>query len=82
MLARLFSPRLDLPGKPWLALAFFLGPNTGEVLFNITNLQWLTAFVLLQQVLIARPVNHAQRFGDLSDGPIQLGHDIAIEAET
>jgi hypothetical protein len=65
VLGRLFSPRLDLPGKPWLVLAFFLGPNTGEVLFNITNLQWLTAFVLLQQVLIARPTNYTERFTDV-----------------
>jgi hypothetical protein len=44
VLARLFSSRLDLPGKPWLALAIIAVPHTGEVFFNITNLQWLTAF--------------------------------------
>lgn len=65
VVARVFSSRLNLPGKPWLALAFFLGPQTGEVLFNITNLQWITAFVLIQQVLIAPPSTWAQRAGDL-----------------
>lgn len=65
VLGRIFSPRLDLPGKPWLVLAFFLGPNTGEVLFNITNLQWLTAFVLLQQALMRPPATRVERAVDL-----------------
>ena len=64
VVARLFSPRLALPGAPWLALAFFLGPQTGEVLINLTNLQWFTGFLLVQQALIARPANAAQRVGD------------------
>jgi len=65
VVARLFSPRLALPGAPWLALAFFLGPQTGEVLINITNLQWFTAFFLVQQALIARPTTAGQRTLDL-----------------
>jgi hypothetical protein len=65
VLGRFFSRRLNLPGKPWLVLAFFLGVNTGEVLFNITNLQWLTAFVLIQQAIIAPPMNQRERWGDL-----------------
>ena len=65
VLARMFSPRLQLPGKPWLALAFIIGPQSGEILFNITNLQWVCAFLLVQQALIARPVTPAQRIGDL-----------------
>lgn len=64
VIARLFSRRLDLPGKPWLALAMCLAALTPEVLFNITNLQWLTAFVLLQQAFIARPINWWQRATD------------------
>jgi hypothetical protein len=63
--ARMLSPRLALPGAPWLALAFFLGPQTGEVLTNITNLQWITALLLVQQTLVARPVGPWQRAGDL-----------------
>jgi hypothetical protein len=66
LLARLASRRLDLPGKPWLILSFVLAAHTGEVWFNITNLHWLTAFFLVQHVLIARPVTRVQRFGDLS----------------
>ncbi len=65
VLARLFSPRFAFPGKPWLALAFLFVPHTGEVLFNVTNLQWLTAFVLIQQALIAPPVTRCTRVGDL-----------------
>lgn len=65
VIARTFSPRLPLPHKPWLALAFFLGPQTGEILFNITNAQWIAAFVLVQQAIIARPVGWRQRTSDL-----------------
>ncbi|MSU50222.1 MAG: hypothetical protein EXS37_14245 [Opitutus sp.] len=65
VLARLFTPRFDLPGKPWLALAFLLVPHSGEVLFNVTNLQWLTAFVLVQQTIIAPPTTRRQQIGDL-----------------
>jgi hypothetical protein len=65
LLARFASSRLDLPGKPWLVLAFVLAAHTNEVFFNITNLHWVTAFFLLQQVLIARPATAAQRIGDL-----------------
>lgn len=61
---RMFSRRLDLPGKPGLALALLLGALTPEVLFNITNLQWLTAFVLIQQLFLARPATRTQRAGD------------------
>jgi hypothetical protein len=65
VLARLFSTRLDLPGKPWLAFAMIAVPHTGEVFFNVTNVQWLTAFVLIQQALIRPPINNAQRVTDL-----------------
>ena len=47
LLARFASPRLDLPGKPWLALALVLVATTGETFINVTNLQWVTAFFLL-----------------------------------
>ncbi len=66
VIARTFSARLPLPHKPWLALAMFVGPQTGEILLNLTNTQWIVAFVLVQQALIARPVNALQRAGDLA----------------
>ncbi|MBI5771399.1 MAG: hypothetical protein HZA93_26735 [Verrucomicrobia bacterium] len=47
LLARIASPRLDVPGKPWLALALVLVTHTGEAFINLTNLQWVTAFFLL-----------------------------------
>lgn len=65
VIARTFSPRLALPGKPWVALALFIGPQTGEVLFNITNLQWLTALLLVEQTFVAPPATRVQRTGDL-----------------
>jgi len=66
VVARTFSPRLPLPPtlRPWLALAFFLGPQTGEVLFCITNLQWLVAFLLVQQAFVAAPTTVFQRVSD------------------
>lgn len=63
---RLASPRCDLPGKKWLVLSFALAAHTGEVFFNITNLHWITAFFLLLQTLLPRPVNWTQRLGDLA----------------
>lgn len=64
VLARLFTSRFNLPGKPWLALAFVLVPHSGEVFFNVTNLQWITAFVLFQQTVIAAPRSRGEALGD------------------
>ena len=68
VIARTFSPRLPLPPalRPWLAFAFFLGPQTGEVLFSITNLQWVLAFLLIEQAFLAAPTTTAQRITDLA----------------
>jgi hypothetical protein len=55
VLARCWSPRLELPAKAWLPLAFLFTPHTGEVLLVMTNLQWITAFVLLQQTFMRPP---------------------------
>ncbi len=66
-LARLLTPRFaHLPGRPWLVLAFLLIPHTGEVFFNITNLQWITGFVLIQQALVAAPRTRGERLRDLA----------------
>jgi hypothetical protein len=68
VIARTFSPRLPLPPalRPWLAFAFFLGPQTGEVLFSITNLQWVLAFLLIEQAFLAAPTTTTQRITDLA----------------
>jgi hypothetical protein len=66
VIVRLFTDRFDLPHKPWLALAFLIVPHTGEVFFNVTNLQWIMAFVLLQQAIIAPPRTARERTGDLA----------------
>jgi hypothetical protein len=63
---RLASPRVQLPAKPWLMLAPVLVVSTGEPLINVTNLQWFTAFFLVLQLFVARPVTFAQRAGDLT----------------
>jgi hypothetical protein len=65
LFVRIASPRLKLPGKPWLVLVFALAPHTGEVLLNITNLQWLAAFFLIAQLFMSRPTSTAQRAADL-----------------
>ncbi len=64
VIARTFSPRLPLPGKPWLALAFLVGPHTGEILINLTNVQWFLAVLLVEQALLAAPENARERATD------------------
>lgn len=65
LFARLASRRVELPAKAGLMLAFVLVVGTGEVLINVTNLQWVTAFFLLLQVFTVRPETGLQRAGDL-----------------
>ncbi|MBL8726875.1 MAG: hypothetical protein JNM25_00500 [Planctomycetes bacterium] len=64
--ARCFSPRLPVPGRLWLALSLVAVPHAGEVFFCVTNLQWVTALVLVQQALVLPPANWRQRLGDLA----------------
>ncbi len=60
VVAQALSPRLDLPGKPWLALAMVAVPHTGEIFLNVTNLQWITALGLLLTLLKRDPENAAE----------------------
>jgi hypothetical protein len=66
LFARLASPRVELPYKAGLMLAFVLVVGTGEVLINVTNLQWVTAFFLLLQLLTRPADSVGQRVGDLA----------------
>ena len=66
VLARLFSPRLNLPHRPWLAAGVLLAVQTPEIFLNLTNAQWAGALLLLQQTLIVRPAGHRQRAADLT----------------
>ena len=66
VLARLFSPRLNLPHRPWLAAGVLLAVQTPEILLNLTNAQWAGALLLLQQTLIARPAGRGERAADLA----------------
>ena len=65
VLARLFSPRLHLPHRPWLAAGTLLAVQTPEILLNLTNAQWAGALLLLLQTLIARPAGCGERAADL-----------------
>lgn len=62
---RLFSPRVNLPGKPWLALALVLVPHTGEVMVTLTNLQWITAFLLIIQLMMDDAKTRWTQTGDI-----------------
>ena len=66
VLARIFSPRLALPHKPWLAVGVLLAVQTPEIFLNVTNAQWVGALLLLQQSLVARPTNARERMSDLA----------------
>lgn len=66
VVAQALSPRLDLPGKPWLALAMVAVPHTGEIFINVTNLQWITALGLVLTLLKRDPENAAEWAVDLT----------------
>ena len=62
---RLASPRLALPGKPALLLCFAFVAHTGEVTINVTNLQWIAAFLLILQPLLSAPPTRLALLTDL-----------------
>jgi hypothetical protein len=66
VVARVFSPRLDLPGKPLLALAIVAVPHTGEVFLSITNIQWIAALALVLTLLMRDPAGPLEWAGDIS----------------
>ena len=66
LLARIFSRRLALPHKPWLAAGVLLAVQTPEIYLNVTNVQWAGALLLVQQSLIARPRTMRERVADLA----------------
>ena len=66
LFVRLASRRVELPHKAGLMLAFVLVVGTGEVLINVTNLQWVTAFFLLLQLFTRPAETGGQRVGDLA----------------
>jgi hypothetical protein len=55
VIARCWAPRLELPGKAWLPVAFLFAAHTTEVVFVLTNVIWITAFLLVQQVFMRAP---------------------------
>ncbi len=65
VLLRFASPRFAVPGRSWLILSVGLVAQTGETVLSLTNLQWFTAFVFLQQAIFSPPAGLGQRVGDL-----------------
>ncbi len=63
-MAMLFSPRVRLPAKPALALAFALVPHTDEVFLSLTNIQWCLALVLVTLLFSDDGATAAQRWTD------------------
>jgi len=55
VIARCWAPRLELPAKAWLPVAFLFAAHTTEVVFVLTNVIWITPFLLLQQVFMRPP---------------------------
>jgi len=51
----LFSPRIQLPFKPLLAIAIVLVPTDGEILMNITNIQWFLLLILILFIIQDKP---------------------------
>lgn len=66
LLTRIFSPRIALPHKPWLAAGVLLAVQTPEIYLNVTNVQWAGALLLVQQALVSRPGNARERACDLA----------------
>ena len=64
VIAVLFSPRIDLPAKPWLALILVLVPHTGEVFVNLANIQWPLAMVLVLMLIARDAATPGQRVSD------------------
>lgn len=52
VLIRMASARFAVPNRIWLILSFGFVAQTGETLLNITNAQWVSAFLLIQQLLL------------------------------
>lgn len=70
--AACFSPRVDLPCRPLLALSLVLVPHTGEVFANLTNLQWILALGLLL-LLLAEDARTPWQWGADLGGVVLLG---------
>jgi hypothetical protein len=64
VVALLFSQRIRLPAKPALAFAFVLVPHTGEVLINLTSVQWSLALVLVLLLTAEDAITWVQRAFD------------------
>lgn len=65
VVARVFSSRLDLPGKPLIALAIVAVPHTNEVYLNLADLQWIAALSLVLTLLLRDPGDALDWVGDL-----------------
>lgn len=60
------SPRLNIRGGAFAALALAAVPHTGEVYLTLCNIQWITALGLFALVLADDAKTPATRFGELA----------------
>lgn len=65
VVAAIFSPRIRLPAKSFLAISVALVPHTGEVLISFTNIQWWLALALVLLLLAEDARKPVEYFGDL-----------------
>jgi hypothetical protein len=64
VIAMIFSPRVVLPAKPALAIAFALVPHSGEVFLSLTNVQWFLALLLVLLLFSNDAATAPQRWFD------------------
>lgn len=62
--ARLLSSRVELPFRGLLPLAVVLLPDTREIFFNITNVQWLLALGLVALVVSRDSIRWTDHLSD------------------
>jgi len=60
------SPRLNVPGGAFAALALAAVPHTGEVYLTVCNVQWITALGLFALALAADATTPTRRTGELA----------------
>jgi hypothetical protein len=58
------SPRVALPGAIFIPLILLLAPIDGEPFFNVTNLQWLLAWILVLIAVARTPTSFVGKLHD------------------
>jgi hypothetical protein len=66
VIGRIFSSRLEISGRVFMALAVVLVPHLGEVFFTPTNIQWIAALALVVTVWMRDPESQADWVADIA----------------